>query len=94
MIRPSPELVAVMQRWHRAMMTRDRDTVRNLLSSSGRLRYVGSAEDEIWDSAVLLPGFLAHVDEIPEFQMRETLTEARREELTISVNMTEAKPSR
>jgi class 3 adenylate cyclase len=75
-IRPSPELLAVMQRWHHAMLTRNRDTVRNLLSSSAHLRYVGSAESEIWNGAVLLQGFVDHVDEIPDFRMFETLTEA------------------
>lgn len=46
MIRPSHELQAIVRRWNQAIRSRDPRAVRNLLSRSGALRYVGSAEDE------------------------------------------------
>lgn len=75
-VRPSPELLAVLDRWQEAMRTRNGKTIRNLLSEDAALRYVGSAAEEVWSGEVLREGFVDHVREIPEFSYDQRLAEA------------------
>lgn len=71
MIRPSPEIAAVVTRWNRAVQTRDTETLRNLLSRSDHLIYQGSADGECWSGDILRRGFPDHVREIPAFEWIE-----------------------
>lgn len=76
MIRASPEIAAIIRRWNRAVRLRDAATLRNLLSASDALRYVGSAEGEYWHADVVRGGFVDHVQEIPDFTEEESDLEA------------------
>jgi class 3 adenylate cyclase len=73
---PSPELIAVVQRWNDAVRTKDRAVLSNMLSGSEHLRYQGSAEGESWSGALFRKGFPDHVAEIPEFDWDEHSLEA------------------
>lgn len=75
-IRPSPELMAVLDRWQEAMRLRDIATITNLLSRDAALRYVGSDEGEYWAGDLLRAGFPDHVKEIPEFAYHPEFSEA------------------
>ncbi|MEX0337868.1 MAG: nuclear transport factor 2 family protein [Arenibacterium sp.] len=76
MITPSPELVAVIRRWHKAIGSRDARAIENMLSQSEYLRYQGSADNESWSGPVFRRGFVDHVREIPEFDFEEVSIEA------------------
>lgn len=66
----------MLQRWQEAMRVRDGRTILNLLSENAALRYVGSAENEIWSGPLLRAGFVDHVREIPDFTYDQHLAEA------------------
>lgn len=76
MITPSPELVAIAKRWGKAIGARDEETLRNLLSTSEHLSYIGSAEGELWTGKLLRDGIGAHFREVPEFEERTDRIEA------------------
>lgn len=76
MIRPSPELIAVVRRWLTAFRDRDATTMLNLMLDSDLLRYVGTADGEIWSGDVLRRGIGAHMREIPDYSFRELSLEA------------------
>lgn len=76
MIRPSPEIAAIVARWNDAVIRRDSDTLRNLLSASDDLRYVGSDEGEMWKGKVLRDGIGEHFREIPDFEQGPSEIEA------------------
>lgn len=73
---PSPELVAVVRRWNKAVHDRDGAVLENMLSTSEHLRYQGSDEDECWSGQVFRRGFADHVQEIPEYHWHEHALEA------------------
>lgn len=75
-IRPSPELLAVLDRWQEAMRLRDTRTLANLLSKDAALRYVGSDQGEYWAGDLLRSGFPDHVGEIPDFTYHPDFSEA------------------
>lgn len=68
MITPSTELAAIVRRWGVAVEARDELTLRNLLSTSEHLSYLGSAEDELWTGKVLRDGIGDHFREVPKFE--------------------------
>ena len=68
MITPSTELAAIVRRWGVAVEARDELTLRNLLSASEHLSYLGSAEDELWTGKVLRDGIGDHFREVPKFE--------------------------
>lgn len=67
----SPELEAVARRFFRATSTRDGAAMRNLLSRSTNLRFIGTAPDEIWHGTTLREGIEAHFNEAPAFLIDE-----------------------
>lgn len=73
MIRPSPELLAVARRWYRAIRERDGATMRNLLSESEHLRFMGTARDELWSGQVVREGVVDHYNEMPAVLKSEEL---------------------
>lgn len=68
MIRPSPELAAIVERWIRAYGTGDGETVTNLFSADPALSYIGSAENETWRDEALRRGMATYIDEVPRFR--------------------------
>lgn len=68
---PSPELEAVARRFFRAVRERDGKAMRNLLSRSAKLRFIGTAPNERWSGKSLRDGLAAHFDEAPAFLMDE-----------------------
>lgn len=68
MIRPSPELAAIVARWIRAYGSGDGETVTNLFSADPALSYVGSAENEIWRDEALRRGMATYMDDVPRFR--------------------------
>ena len=65
MIKPSPELLAVSRRWYKAVVVRTHSELKNFLSSSDNLRFVGSAEGESWSGQSVRRAIGAHFDEVP-----------------------------
>ena len=43
MIKPSPELLAVARRWYKTILERDFDGLKNFMSESEHLRFVGTS---------------------------------------------------
>lgn len=67
MIKPSPEIEAVVGRWQDAFRGRNGRSLANLFSHSEHLRYLGSAPDENWAGALLRRGIGQHASEVPNF---------------------------
>ncbi len=76
MYTPSPELAAVVTRWNEAVRTKDTESLRNMLSDSEMLRYVGTAQGEFWGGEILRQGIGDHLGEVPEFHYRDARIEA------------------
>lgn len=76
MIRPSPEIAAVVRRWNAAVRDRKASVLANMMSASEHLRYQGSDDGEFWQGAVFRQGFADHVGEIPGFDFEESVLEA------------------
>lgn len=76
MIRPSPEITAVIRRWNAAVQGKDDATLENMLSRSDHLRYQGTAEGESWTGPIFRRGFAEHVREIPDYNWDEHSLEA------------------
>ena len=70
MYKTSPEIEAIVIRWNEAIRTKDKGSINNMLSASEQLRYVGSAENELWSGALLRRGIGDHFDEVPDFHYR------------------------
>ncbi|WP_164658075.1 nuclear transport factor 2 family protein [Tropicibacter sp. Alg240-R139] len=68
---PSPELKAVARRFFRAVRERDGKAMRNLLSRSAKLRFIGTAPNERWSGQSLRDGLAAHFNEAPPFLVDE-----------------------
>lgn len=65
MIRPSPELMAVSRRWYKAIVNKNEKGLRNLLSDREYLRFVGSADSEIWGGSSVRQAIGRHFAEVP-----------------------------
>lgn len=76
MIKESPELLAVTRRWLKAFQEKDHEVLKNLLSKSAHLRYMGTAENELWAGGLFREGFADHVDEVPNFSLTTPVLEA------------------
>ena len=68
MIRSSPELAAIVERWITAYGKGDGDTMTNLLSSEPALSYIGSADNENWRDDALRRGIASYINEVPRFE--------------------------
>ena len=75
-ITPSSEITAIIRRWGRAVAARDEETLRNLLSTSDHLSYLGSAEGELWTGKLIRDGIGEHFRELPEWEEKEERLEA------------------
>ena len=56
-VRASPELAAIVERWINAYGNGDGETVEHLFSEETALSYFGSAEGEYWRDEALWRGF-------------------------------------
>ncbi len=76
-ITPSPELLAVARRWYRTIFERDLDGLKNFMSESEHLRFIGTSEGEFWSGRAVREGIGAHYGEIPRtVRHEETAAEA------------------
>jgi class 3 adenylate cyclase len=76
MVQESPELRAVVQRWINAVQRKDAATIRNLISGSPFVRYIGSDEAEVWSGTGVRTAYPHHAAELPEFKVDPDLVEA------------------
>ncbi len=76
MIKKSPELIAIAQRWVLAFQEKDRGAIENIFSSSEYLRYIGSDKNEIWSGSIVRNAYADHIDEIPDFKYEQHELEA------------------
>ena len=76
MIKESPELVAVINRWMKSLQCKDKESLSNLFSKSANLRYIGSDVNEVWSGNVIREAYVHHVEEIPEMEHRTISVEA------------------
>lgn len=75
-IRESPELAAIARRFFRAIEHRDSASLRNLVSGSEAVSFVGTADAEIWRGSAVRDGLGEHFREVPDFTVRDFHIEA------------------
>lgn len=75
MMRPSPEVLAVSKRWFEAIRTRNTDALRDYLSASDELRFIGTGENEYWRGRAVRNGIGGFFEEMPEPSLWEILEE-------------------
>ena len=73
MITPSPELLAVSRRWFHAIQTRGQGELKNFISESAIIRFVGTSDGELWQGQAVREAIGAHFDEVPSLLKREEL---------------------
>ncbi|HSL26009.1 MAG TPA: nuclear transport factor 2 family protein, partial [Acidimicrobiia bacterium] len=67
LIEPSEEIKAVVRRFNQAMIDRDQEAVRNLLSRFDGLRFIGTDPAEWWKGHALVSALLSRqIDEMPD----------------------------
>ncbi|MGX9351799.1 nuclear transport factor 2 family protein [Shimia sp. W99] len=71
MIRPSPEIEAIVRRFTSAIRNHDVTDLPHYLSQNDALLYVGTAEGEAWHGAIVRDGIAAHLAEVPDFTETE-----------------------
>lgn len=77
MITPSPELLAVSRRWFDAIWNKRSNEIRNLMSESVYLRFIGTAEGELWSGNAVREGIAEFFGVIPTIlKQEETFSEA------------------
>lgn len=65
MIRPSPEVLAVANRWYKTIVDGDLEGLKHFMSTSDYLRFIGTSEGEYWNGQAVRDGIGAHYGEIP-----------------------------
>ncbi|WP_171123358.1 MULTISPECIES: adenylate/guanylate cyclase domain-containing protein [unclassified Ruegeria] len=73
MIKTSPELLAVTERWFDAIRYRRTHVLKDYLSASAELRFIGTGEDEFWRGQVVRDGVGDFIGEMPEPDVWEVL---------------------
>jgi adenylate cyclase len=77
MTQPSPEILAVSRRWMDTVWRQRKNEMRNLLSDRDHLRFVGTAEGELWAGDIVREGVGEFFGAIPQFLKHdETFAEA------------------
>lgn len=71
MIRPSPELLAVSRRWHNAICEGNTGILAGFMSDAEEARFIGTAENEYWNGAVIGQGIGDFFGEIPTLLLAE-----------------------
>ena len=75
MIKQSPEIEAVVERWLAAHSGKKSHSLTNMLSTSDHLRYLGSAPAEYWAGSLLRRGLAQHLSEVPDWAASGTMVE-------------------
>ncbi|MBL3705843.1 guanylate cyclase [Sulfitobacter sp. BDSS02] len=73
MFRESPELLAISRRWYKALLTRSEAELRNYLSEASELRFVGSADGEVWAGHAVRDAIGRHFQEVPSVLKKQDL---------------------
>jgi class 3 adenylate cyclase len=76
MVKPCPEIDAVVRRWMAAHSDKKSRLLTNLLSTSEHIRYLGSAPDEYWAGSMLRRGLAHHIAEIPNWSAHGAIVES------------------
>lgn len=77
MIKESPELLSISRRWYKALLTRNEAELKNYLSEASELRFVGSADGELWAGRAVREAIGRHFNEVPDvLDKQELLAEA------------------
>ncbi len=67
MIRPSPEIASIVQRWTTLIRTHQVADLPHYLSQSDALIYIGTADGESWRGQLVRDGIADHMAEVPDF---------------------------
>ena len=67
MIRPSPEIAAIVRRFTSAIRTHAVADLPHYFSQDEAVVYIGTADGEIWQGPIIRDGISAHMAEIPDF---------------------------
>ena len=70
-IAPSPELLAVARRWFDAIHNDRANQLRNMMSESAYLRFVGTGEGELWSGSAVREGIAGFFGVLPDTLRRE-----------------------
>jgi class 3 adenylate cyclase len=73
MIRPSPELLAETRRWYKTVISGEHQELRNFISASQHMRFVGSDDGESWSGPAVRQAIGAHFDEVPTLLRAEEI---------------------
>lgn len=65
-IRPSPELLAIVRRWHQAVMSRKTGHMADFLTPHEALRFIGTAKNEYWSGSVVREGVAEFFAVVPD----------------------------
>jgi class 3 adenylate cyclase/ketosteroid isomerase-like protein len=76
MIRRSPEIEAIVQRWTELIRTHRVGNLPYMLSEEDALVYIGTADGELWRGKLVRDGISAHLAEVPDFDEHDTEIEA------------------
>ncbi|WP_164726886.1 nuclear transport factor 2 family protein [Shimia sediminis] len=76
MIKPSPEIEAIVRRMSDTIRMHDVADISHYFSSSDAVLYVGTAEGENWHGQTLRDGISAHLAEVPDFTEEDVEIEA------------------
>ena len=67
MIRPSPEIASIVERWTTLIRTHKVADLPHFLSQSEALIYIGTADGESWRGQLVRDGISDHMAEVPDF---------------------------
>ncbi|WP_170770712.1 adenylate/guanylate cyclase domain-containing protein [Ruegeria lacuscaerulensis] len=73
MVKASPEILAVTERWFEAIRTLNTHVLKDYLSDSVDLRFIGTGENEFWKGQVVRDGVGEFIGEMPEPDVWEVL---------------------
>lgn len=73
MFKESPELLSISRRWYKAMIARNEAELKNYLSESSELRFVGSADGELWFGPAVREAIGRHFEEVPDVLERQEI---------------------
>lgn len=76
MIKPSPEIKAIVRRMSDTIRAHEVTDLPHYFSNDGAVLYVGTAENETWRGQILRDGISAHLAEVPDFTEEDVEIEA------------------
>ena len=76
MTTPSPELAAIAARWVKGMVSKNGESLVNMLTNEDSVLFCGTADKEIYRGDFFRQNYAAHVNEIPIGQLENVEIEA------------------